>query len=204
VTQEDVETFQRCISVGGVAIFPADTVYGLATEPDSREGVDRLYRLKGRELDKPAAVMFFQLESALAALPELGNRTRAALERLLPGALTVVLPNRARRYQLACGPEPEKLGLRVPSLEGELAPLAAMAWPVLQSSANRSGGPDARRVEDIDPRVREDVDLVLDAGELHGTPSTVVDLSSYEESGDWSVLRDGAVPRSAIAQRLPT
>jgi L-threonylcarbamoyladenylate synthase len=115
-----------------------------------------------------------------------------------------VLPNRARRYQLACGPEPEKLGLRVPSLEGELAPLAAMAWPVLQSSANRSGGPDARRVEDIDPRVREDVDLVLDAGELHGTPSTVVDLSSYEESGDWSVLRDGAVPRSAIAQRLPT
>jgi L-threonylcarbamoyladenylate synthase len=204
VTPEDVETFQRCISVGGVAIFPADTVYGLATEPDSREGVERLYRLKGREPDKPAAVMFFQLESALAALPELGDRTRAALERLLPGALTVVLPNRARRYQLACGPEPEKLGLRVPSLEGELAPLAAMAWPVLQSSANRSGGPDARRVEDIDPRVREDVDLVLDAGELHGTPSTVVDLSSYEESGDWSVLRDGAVPRSAIAQRLPT
>jgi L-threonylcarbamoyladenylate synthase len=204
VTPEDVETFQRCISVGGVAIFPADTVYGLATEPDSREGVERLYRLKGREPDKPAAVMFFQLESALAALPELGDRTRAALERLLPGALTVVLPNPARRYQLACGPEPEKLGLRVPSLEGELAPLAAMAWPVLQSSANRSGGPDARRVEDIDPRVREDVDLVLDAGELHGTPSTVVDLSSYEESGDWSVLRDGAVPRSAIAQRLPT
>ena len=48
VTPEDVETFERCISVGGVAIFPADTVYGLATEPDSREGVERLYRLKGR------------------------------------------------------------------------------------------------------------------------------------------------------------
>jgi L-threonylcarbamoyladenylate synthase len=202
VTPEDVETFQRCISVGGVAIFPADTVYGLATEPDSREGVDRLYRLKGREPDKPAAIMFFQLESALAALPELGDRTRAALERLLPGALTVVLPNPARRYPLACGPKPEKLGLRVPSLEGELAPLAAMAWPVLQSSANRSGGPDARRVEDIDERVRDEVDLVLDAGELHGTPSTVVDLSSYEESGDWSVLREGAVPREAMVRSL--
>ena len=48
VTPEDVETFERCISVGGVALFPADTVYGLATEPDSREGVERLYRLKGR------------------------------------------------------------------------------------------------------------------------------------------------------------
>ena len=53
MTPEDVETFERCISVGGVAIFPADTVYGLATEPDSREGVDRLYRLKGRRPDAP-------------------------------------------------------------------------------------------------------------------------------------------------------
>ena len=80
MTPEDVETFERCISVGGVAIFPADTVYGLATEPDSREGVDRLYRLKGRLPDKPSAVMFFQVESALAALPELGPRTRGVVE----------------------------------------------------------------------------------------------------------------------------
>ena len=202
MTPEDVETFQRCISVGGVAIFPADTVYGLATEPDSREGVERLYRLKGRRPDKPAAVMFFQLDAALAALPELGERTRAALERLLPGALTVVLPNPAQRYPLACGPQPERLGLRVPSLDGELAPLAAMAWPVLQSSANRSGGPDARRVDDIDGRVREGVDLVLDAGELPGTPSTVVDLGEYEESGDWAVIREGAVPLEAMVRSL--
>jgi L-threonylcarbamoyladenylate synthase len=202
VTPEDVETFRRCIPVGGVAIFPADTVYGLATEPDSREGVDRLYRLKGRAPDKPAAVMFFQVEAALAALPELGERTREALGRLLPGALTLVLPNPSRRYPLACGPEPERLGLRVPRLEGELAPLTAMEWPVLQSSANRSGGPDARRVEDIDARVREGADLVLDAGELPGTPSTVVDLSSYEETGAWSLLREGAVPREAMVRSL--
>jgi L-threonylcarbamoyladenylate synthase len=198
VTPEDVETFERCISVGGVAIFPADTVYGLATEPDSREGVERLYRLKGRRPERPAAVMFFELDAALAALREVGDRTRAAVERLLPGALTLVLPNPARRYPLACGPEPERLGLRVPALEGGLAPLASIGWPVLQSSANRSGEPDARRVADIDERVRAGVDLVLDAGELPGTPSTVVDLSLYEESGDWSVLREGAVPLEAL------
>ena len=63
-------------------------------------------------------------------------------------------------------------------------------------------GPDARRVEDIDARVREGVDLVLDAGELPGTPSTVVDLSAYEETGDWSVLREGAVPREAMVRSL--
>jgi L-threonylcarbamoyladenylate synthase len=202
VTPEDIETFERCISVGGVAIFPADTVYGLATEPDSREGVERLYRLKGRRPERPAAVMFFQLDSALAVLSEVGERTRAAVERLLPGALTLVLPNPARRYPLACGPEPERLGVRVPRLDGALAPLASVGWPVLQSSANRSGEPDARRIADINERVLAGVDLVLDAGELPGTPSTVVDLSSYEESGDWSVLREGAVQATAIARCL--
>ena len=202
MTPEDVETFERCISVGGVAIFPADTVYGLATEPDSREGVDRLYRLKGRPPARPAAVMFFQLETAMAALPELGERTRAAVERLLPGALTLVLPNPAGRYPLACGPAPERLGLRVPALEGELGALADVGWPVLQSSANRSGEPDARRVADIDERVRAGVDLVLDAGELPGTPSTVLDLSGYEEDGDFSVIREGAIPREAVVRSL--
>jgi L-threonylcarbamoyladenylate synthase len=202
VTPEDVETFERCISVGGVAIFPADTVYGLATEPDSREGVERLYRLKGRRPERPAAVMFFQLDAALAALREVGDRTRAAVERLLPGALTLVLPNPARRYPLACGPEPERLGLRVPALEGGLAPLASIGWPVLQSSANRSGEPDARRVAEIDERVRAGVDLVLDAGELPGTPSTVVDLREYELDARWSIVRAGAVPEEQIAAAL--
>jgi L-threonylcarbamoyladenylate synthase len=202
VTEEDVETFERCISVGGVAIFPADTVYGLATEPDSREGVERLYRLKGRAPGKPAAVMFFQLGAALAALPELGERTRDALARLLPGALTLVLPNPSCRYPLACGPEPERLGVRVPRLEGALAPLATVGWPVLQSSANRAGGPDARRVADIDESVRAGVDLVLDAGELPGTPSTVIDLSAYEDEGGWSVIREGAIPREAVVRSL--
>lgn len=202
MTPEDVATFERCIAVGGVALFPADTVYGLATEPESREGVERLYRLKGRRPDQPAAVMFFDLDLALAALPELGERTRAALGRLLPGAVTAVLPNPAHRYPLACGPAPERLGLRVPLLTGPLAPLASARWPVLQSSANPSGGLDARRLADVDERIRARVDMQLDGGELPGTPSTVVDLSRYEDRGSYDVLREGAVPAADIAAAL--
>jgi len=202
VTPEDVETFERCISVGGVAIFPADTVYGLATEPDSREGVDRLYRLKGRLPDKPSAVMFFQVEAALAALPELGPRTRHAVESLLPGPVTLLVPNPAHRYPLACGIEPDKLGIRVPRLEGPLEPLASAGWPVLQSSANRAGQPDARRIEDVDPDVRAGADLVLEAGELPGTPSTVIDFSAWEEGGTFEVVREGALPLERVVASL--
>ncbi len=185
-----------------MALFPADTVYGLATEPDSREGVQRLFGLKGRNPDRPAAVMFFGLELALAALPELGPRTRAAVERLLPGALTLLIPNPARRYPLACGPEPERLGLRVPALAGAPAPLAGVSRPVLQSSANRSGGADARRLGDVDAGIRAGVDVILDGGELPGAPSTVLDLGGYEQDGSWAVRREGAVPRVAVVEAL--
>jgi L-threonylcarbamoyladenylate synthase len=202
VTAEEVATFERCISVGGVALFPADTVYGLATEPDTREGVDRLYRIKGRRPERPAAVMFFDRELALAALPELGARTREALERLLPGAVTVVVPNPARRFPLACGPAPERVGVRVPRLTGALEPLAGVRWPVLQSSANPSGGADAQRLSDVDPRIRAAVDLELDAGKLPGTPSTVIDLSAYEQSGAYTVLREGALPAGDLRELL--
>ncbi len=200
---QDAATFERCMSVGGVAVFPADTVYGLACDPDTPDAVRRLYGLKGRAGSQPAAVMFFETGLLLAALPEAGPRTRAALRALLPGAVTVLVPNPAARFPLACGEDPGTLGVRVPELSGPLAPLAAVRWPVLQSSANRHGGPDARRLADVPAEIRDGCDLILDGGELPGTPSTVVDLRSYEDDGRWAVLRAGAVPADRIAAALP-
>ncbi len=179
-----------------MAVFPADTVYGLACAPDSEAAVRRLYELKGRPPDKPAAVMFFALAPALAALPEIGARTRRLLERLLPGGVTVLLPNPHERYPLACGPDPRTLGLRVP----DVPLLREVAVPVLQSSANPSGGAEARRLADVPQAIRDGADLVLDGGELPGTPSTVVDLRAFEDAGEWRIVRAGAVPEARIAQ----
>ena len=198
----DAETFERCIAVGGVAVFPADTVYGLACEPDTKEAVQRLYMLKRRRPDKPAAVMFFALDLALAALPELGPRTARALPALLPGPVTLLLANPAGRFPLACANDPHTLGLRVPAWPPALAALADVRWPVLQSSANAAGGPDARRLEEVPEYMREHTDLVLDGGELPGTPSTVVDLRSYEADATWSVGREGAMSITEVGARL--
>jgi L-threonylcarbamoyladenylate synthase len=198
----DAETFERCIAVGGIAVFPADTVYGLACEPDSKEAVQRLYMLKRRRPDKPAAVMFFALDLALAALPELGPRTMGALHALMPGPVTALLPNPAGRFPLACATDSTTLGLRVPAWPPALAALADVRWPVLQSSANAAGGPDARRLEEVPEYMRAHSDLVLDGGELPGTPSTVVDLRTFEAQGAWSIGREGAMSATEVATRL--
>ena len=190
--------FQACIERGGVALFPSDTVYGLACDPGSAEAVERLYALKGRETAKPAAVMFFSLPTALAALPELGARTRAALEALLPGGVTLLLPNPRGRDPLACTTDPATLGLRVAALPA----LATVEVPVLQTSANHAGGADARVLAEVPRSIRDGADLELDGGTLPGTPSTVIDLRAYERAGDWRVLRSGAVPAAAVGTVL--
>ena len=202
LTTEDAATFERCMAVGGVAVFPADTVYGLACEPDDKEAVRRLYALKGRVPDKPAAVMFFDVSLALEAVYELGPKTREALGRVLPGPVTVLVPNPGGRFPLACAGSPDTLGLRVPKLEGALEALRDVRWPVLQSSANESGAADARNVQDIPTGIREACDLVLDAGLLPGTPSTVVDLRGYEDGEGWTVVREGAMSTEELARRL--
>ena len=201
----DACRLEECLAAGGVAVFPADTVYGLCCDPACERAVKRLYELKGRPAERPAAVMFFALAPLLRALPELEVRERAALRALLPGPVTLLLGNRGHRYPLAAGPGQDgadTLGLRVPAWPPALAALGAVRAPVLQSSANRSGEPDARRLSDVPDSIRAGADLVLDGGELPGMPSTVLDLRGYEERGQWRIVREGALPIRAVERAL--
>jgi tRNA threonylcarbamoyl adenosine modification protein (Sua5/YciO/YrdC/YwlC family) len=194
----DAAAFERCLAEGGVAVFPSDTVYGLACDPLNRAAVERLYGLKGRPLEKPSAVMFFDLDLALAELPELPPRTRAAMERLLPGGVTLLVPNPMHRFPLACGEDPASLGVRAP-----VVPLlVGVGRPVLQSSANVAGGSDPRGLGDVPESIRGRVDLVVDGGELPGTASTVVDLRRYERDGSWRMARGGAVAEEELSAAL--
>lgn len=198
----DARSLSDCLSRGGVAVFPTDTVYGLACDPQQPAAVERLYELKGRPAERPAAVMFFALAFALRALPELRPREHAALEALLPGPVTLLLPNRARRFELACALDPDTLGLRVPKLSRSLSTLQAIDTPLLQSSANRSGEPAVRSVAELPRELLDGADLVLDAGELAGTASTVLDLRSFEEHGSWGVVREGALAHDDLQRAL--
>jgi tRNA threonylcarbamoyl adenosine modification protein (Sua5/YciO/YrdC/YwlC family) len=198
-----VSEFERCITGGGVALFPSDTVYGLACDPLNAAAIARLYELKGRPPQKAAAVMFFDLDAALESLRSLGSlgdRTREALSRLLPGGVTVLLGNPDGLFPLACGDDPSTLGLRVISVPS----LAGVRTPVLQSSANLAGQADARRLDEVPESIRAGADLLIDGGELPGTPSTVVDLRHFETGGIDAVrvLRHGAVSDEQVGQAL--
>jgi L-threonylcarbamoyladenylate synthase len=203
LTARDAERLGECVAGGGVAVFPTDTVYGVCCDPDSEAAAQCLYELKGRPASRASAVMFFTGDAAREELQEdLGEAERAALNALLPGPITALLPNRRQRFGPACRTDPRTLGLRVPSLPPPLQALQALSIPVLQSSANLSGGEDARTLEEIPRELLDGVDLVLDGGKLPGTPSTVVDLRDLQAHGRWRVLREGALAQADVAAAM--
>lgn len=203
LTSEDAAELRDCVTGGGVAVFPTDTVYGICCDPEDEAAAQRLYELKGRPSRRPAAVMFFSLEPALRALgDELALAERGALQALLPGPVTLLLENRSGQFAAACRSDPSTLGLRVPWLPESLHALCSISDPVMQTSANLSGEPDARTLEDVPAALREGADLALDGGTLPGVASTVIDLRDYDASGKWHVLREGALATDAVGELL--
>jgi L-threonylcarbamoyladenylate synthase len=200
--EDDARRLQDCVAGGGVAVFPTDTVYGVCCDAEDERAAARLYQLKGRPAARPAAVMFFALEGALETIGELAEDERRALQALLPGPVTVLLANRSGRFGPACRSDPTTLGLRVPDLPDRIAALGAVTRPVMQSSANRSGEPDARTLQEVPHSLLDGADLVLDGGELPGTPSTVIDLRDFHPRRRWYLLREGALPRDSVEQLL--
>ena len=188
---------ERCVGEGGVAIFPADTLYGLACDPLDARAVDRIHSIKGRDEGKPSAVMYFSPLAMRELVSGLGDRAREAVSELLPGPVTLVIPNPEHRYQLASPDDPERLGVRL--IEG---PLAGAMTPIFQTSANRSGDPAPRSFDEVADQVLAASDLAIDGGELIGAPSTVVDISELDSAGSWEILREGALPRHLIDRLL--
>ena len=188
---------EECIRDGGVTIFPADTLYGLACDPLSEAGVERIQGIKGRDEGKSAAVMYFSPPAMRELLAGLGPRAREAVGTLLPGPVTLVVANPERRYPLACHDDPERLGVRL--IEG---PLAGMPLPVLQTSANPSGYAAPASFEQIDAEIVEAADLAIDGGSLGGSPSTVIDISEIDSAGGWRILRRGAMPAAEVDRLL--
>jgi L-threonylcarbamoyladenylate synthase len=200
ISTEDVtarKALERGVRGGGVVLFPSDGLYGLACDPLDPAAVVRIHQLKGRNDGKSSAVMYFSPLAMRELVAGLGPRSAAAVSTLLPGPVTLVVANREHRYPLACREDIERLGIRL--LGG---PLAGAMCPVFQTSANRSGGPAPARFGDVPEEILAGVDLAIDGGELTGLPSTVVDIASIDEDGEWAILRQGALSQGDLVAAL--
>jgi L-threonylcarbamoyladenylate synthase len=193
-----VDDSVSAIRAGKAVILPTDTVYGLCASAYREGPVRRLYKLKKRPVTEPIAIVASDLEMLFDAVPELRGRAGVISSSLLPGPYTLVLPNPARRYRWLTGSNPEAIGVRVPVLPDDVRVVLEQAGAVAATSANASGDPDPRTIHEIPLELRAGCEAILDAGELPGVPSTVLDLTGPEPT----VLREGAVPAEEALDRV--
>jgi L-threonylcarbamoyladenylate synthase len=177
---------------GDLVVIPTDTVYGLACRPDREESAGALSALKGRTPSQPIALVASGVDALLELVPE------ADPALLLRGPFTLVVPNPARRLPWLTGAMPDTIGVRIPDVKGEAAEVLEALGVVAATSANLHRGADPARIDDVPAAIREAVAAVLDAGELPGMPSTVVDVTGPEPQ----VLREGTVPADEALARI--
>jgi L-threonylcarbamoyladenylate synthase len=195
---DQVEAAVAGLRAGLPVVLPTDTVYGLCANPYSGEPVRRAYELKGRDPSQPSALLASDVDMLLECLPELRSRVGPLLRALLPGPLTLVVTNPARRFRWLTGPRADTIGVRVPELPAPASAVVSRAGLVTATSANLAGGPDPARLEDVPDQILEGCAAAIDAGELPGAPSTVIDLTGTEPR----VLREGAISADEALARV--
>ena len=185
---EAVEQAVRALAAAQVVGLPTDTVYGLAADPFSTGGADRLFLLKRRPREMELPVLVADEDQALALATAVPASARRLMERFWPGALTVVLP-RHPDLLADLGADDATVGLRCPDHPVPLA-LCRSHGPIATTSANLHGDPTATTAAEVGEVFKDAVAVVLDAGPCEGAPSTVVDCTGVEPK----LLRDGRIP----------
>lgn len=167
---------------GEVALVPTETVVGLVA---AETGLARVREIKGRDANKPIALLCISAEEAFGLTENVSPIAVRLAELYWPGPLTLVLDL----------PGTETLGVRVPAGDVVRGLLAEYGGPLYATSANLSGEPATAAPEDVDPRVLEAVDLVVEGAPGTGEASAVVDLSK----GNVKLLR---ADQTLSAQKL--
>ena len=203
------------IAAARLVCFPTDTVYGVGglLAPSVSAAI---VAAKARDTEKPLQVVCPTV-AFLTSWLALGPALREAVELLLPGPYTLLLPHppglsfpppgevSQRRMGMFGGvvTKPVRtIGVRVPAWPEAARAMAALPFALLASSANPSGGEAPASVDETDPGLLAACDLILDAGPVAGVASTILDLSAFATERTWRILRRGSVDEAEVAAVL--
>ncbi len=192
VDESSVQQAIRVLQAGGVIAFPTDTVYGVGSSAFDGEAIERLYVIKERSNLKAIPVLIGSADQLAQVTAQIPEYARWLIERLWPGALTVILPIHAG-LPASLSPTPT-VGVRMPD-HVLLRRLITLAGPLAVTSANLSGMPNSVMAQDVLAQIGGRIELLLDGGPTPGEiPSTVVDCTGRQAH----MLRLGRIAREEL------
>lgn len=173
---------------GEVAAIPTESSYGLAALPDSQRGVDKIFRIKGRDDHKPLPVVIADSEQAGALGVDLEHPLWRWASDRWPAPLSVVVPT---RRELVAQRGAAGLAVRIPAYAPLRRLLTSLGVGLTATSANRSGADALLRSAEVAELLESQGGWLIDAGDLPGGPPSTV-VAWNERRSEPVVLRQGA------------
>lgn len=187
--EPDPDIVRRTVEIlreGGVIAYPTDTIYGLGCDIFSKTGVQKIYRVKGRDFKKPLSFMCADIAD-ISQYAQVSDYAYRVMKRCLPGPYTFILPAK-HVVPKTFIPKQQTVGVRIPDNALCLALTKELGRPIITTSANISDQPSLTSADEIEKVFNHNLDLILDSGKLDNEPSTIVSL--LEDTP--KILRQGA------------
>jgi L-threonylcarbamoyladenylate synthase len=185
----------RVILQGGVAAFPTETFYGLGADAQNEEALQRIFRIKGREENKPLLLLIGAREWLSSWVRRIDPVADRLIESFWPGPLTLVFEALPRLSPLLTGGT-GTIGVRISPHPVARALVQTVGRPITATSANLSGQPSASLAAEVFNALGDRLDAILDGGQTPGgLGSTVLDVSSAKPR----IVRPGAVSKAELA-----
>lgn len=191
---EVIEEAAKIIKNGGVVCFPTTSLYGLAADALNADAVECIFEIKGRSSQKPILVLIHNLIELDLLVKRVSPIAEKIIAKFWPGGVTLIFEAKENLpINLTSGTD--KIGIRLTYHPVALALAEAAGSPITGTSANLSGQPGISKIDELDPKLAENLDLILDAGELAGGQgSTIIDITQDMPL----ILREGRVASSDI------
>lgn len=198
-TSDDIANAAAALRASQLVVFPTETFYAIGADPMQSQALAALAAVKGREPDKPVALIAATQDAAFAIAREIPAGALLFAETFWPGPLTLVLPARPGLNRLLIGPD-GGVGVRVSPhpIARELA--TAAGGLLTATSANLSGQPPARILTEARQALGGRISVYIDGGALSSNaPSTVVE---FTEEGTYKIMRLGAIDQDSLSAAL--
>jgi L-threonylcarbamoyladenylate synthase len=192
--QKQIEKGIKVIRQGGVVAFPTDTVYGLGAGAYIESAIQRVFEVKKRPFEMALPLLLAdvaQIHEVATFVPAYAWRL---IDRFLPGGLTLVV-YRTQIVKDIITAGGDTVAIRIPDHPVPIALIRGCGMPIVGTSANLSGMPNALTVKDVQSQIGQEVDLVIDGGPApNGQASTMVDVTGKLPV----ILRVGAISRAEL------
>jgi len=150
-----------------IFIYPTDTIYGIGCDATNKRLVEKIRKIKNRG-KRPFSVIAPNKRWIL----ENFKVNEKYLDKYLPGAYTLILEKKKKNF-LKWISDNNFVGVRIPA-HNFTKVLQKLKAPIVTTSVNVSGKRFANSVREVDKRILNKVDLIIDGGRLSGKPSKLI------------------------------